>query len=144
MHISIVLSMLFIFKTHPQARGVCDYLYPACKLTISDTSALEVSAVAACGMPGGAGVRSAVRTRHCAGGRCTYCVVSPPCLSILCGAILGSKVARHLVMIKHCRVSLYCSLPLSMPSKLNPPLLLFSDLGGWYLYEIFGFLNCGA
>ena len=31
-----------------------------------------------------------------------------------------------------------------VPRKLNTPLLFFSDLGTWFLYEIFHFLNCGA
>jgi hypothetical protein len=31
-----------------------------------------------------------------------------------------------------------------VPRKLNTPLLFFSDLGAWFLYEIFHFLNCGV
>ena len=77
-------------------------------------------------------------------GRCTCSFASPACLRILCGAILARKAAGLLVMTKHCRVSLYCSLHLFMPRKLNTPLLLFSDLGAWFLNEIFRFLYCGA
>ena len=77
-------------------------------------------------------------------GRCTCSFASPACLRILCGAILARKAAGRLVMTKHCRVSLYRSLHLFMPRKLNTPLLLFSDLGAWFLNEIFRFLYCGA
>jgi len=76
--------------------------------------------------------------------RCTCSFVSPACLQILCGAILARKAAGLLVLIKHSRVSLYRSLQLFMPRKLNTPLLLFSDLSTWVLNEIFCFLYCGA
>jgi hypothetical protein len=66
------------------------------------------------------------------------------CLQILCGAILARKAAGRLVLTKHCRVSLYRSLHLVMRRKLNTPLLLFSDLGAWFLDLIFRFLYCGA
>jgi len=78
------------------------------------------------------------------GARCTCSFASPACLRILCGSILARKAAGRLVMTKHCRVSLYRSLHLSMPRKLNTPLLLFSDLGTWFLNEIICFLYCGA
>jgi hypothetical protein len=78
------------------------------------------------------------------GGRCTCSFASPACLRILCSAIWVSKPAGRLVMTKHCRVSLYSSLHHFMPSKLNTPLLLSSDLGAWFGYEIFRFLNCGV
>jgi len=78
------------------------------------------------------------------GGRCTCSFASPVCLRILCSAILATKAAGRLVMTKHCRVSLYCSLHLFMPRKLNTPLLLFSDLGVWFLNGIFCFRYCGA
>jgi len=77
-------------------------------------------------------------------GRCTCFFASPACLRIGCGAILSRKAAGRVVMTKHCRVSLYCSLHLFMPRKLNTTLLLFSDLAGWFLSEIFRFVNCGA
>jgi len=77
-------------------------------------------------------------------GSCTSAFASPPCLQTLCSAILARKPAGGLVMMKHCRVSLHCSLHLIMPKKLNTPLLLFSDLGVCGLNEIFRFLNCGA
>jgi hypothetical protein len=77
-------------------------------------------------------------------GKCTCSFVSPTCLQILCGAILARKAARRLVMMKHSRVSLYRSLHLFMPRKLNTPLLLCSDLGVWFHSEIFCFLHCGA
>jgi len=78
------------------------------------------------------------------GWRCTCSFASPACLRILCGAILPRKAAGGLVMTKHCRVSLYRSLHIFMPRHLNTPLLLFSDLGAWFLNEIFRFLYCGA
>jgi len=78
------------------------------------------------------------------GWRCTCSFACPACLQILCGAILARKAARHLVLMKHCWVSLYRSLHLFVPRKLNTPLLFFLDLGAWFLYEIFRLLNCGA
>jgi len=78
------------------------------------------------------------------GGRCTCSFASPACPQILCGAILARKAAGRLVMTKHCQVSLYRSLHLAMPRKFNTLLHLFSDLGAWFLNEIFRFLNCGA
>jgi len=78
------------------------------------------------------------------GWRCTCSFASPACLRILCGAILAWKATGRLVVTKHCRVSLYRSLHLFVPRKLTTPLLLFSDLGAWFLNEIFRSLNCGA
>ena len=78
------------------------------------------------------------------GWRCTCSFASPACLQILCGAILARKAAGLLVLTKHCQVSLYRSLYLFMPRKLNTPLLLFSDLGGCFLNEVFRFLDHGA
>ena len=78
------------------------------------------------------------------GGRCTCSFASPACLRILCGAILPRKAAGRLVMTRHRRVSLYRSLDLFMPRNLNTPLHLFSDLGAWFLNEIFRFLYSGA
>jgi len=76
--------------------------------------------------------------------RCTGSFASRACLRILCGAILARKAARRLVLTKHCQVSLYCSLYLVMPRILYTPLLVFSNLGPWFLNEIFRFLYCGA
>jgi len=78
------------------------------------------------------------------GWRCTCSFASPAYLWVLCGAISPRKTAGRLVLTKHCRVSLYCSLHLSMPRKLNTPLLLFPDLSAWLLNVIFSFLYCGA
>ena len=78
------------------------------------------------------------------GWRCTCSSGSPECLQILCGPIVARKAAGRLVLMKHCRVSLYRSLHLYMPRKLNTPLLLFLDLSGWFLNEIMCFLYCGA
>jgi len=75
---------------------------------------------------------------------CTCFFASPACLRILGGAILARMAAGRLVMTKHCRVSLYRSVHLVMPRKLNTPLLLFSDLGVWFRSEIFRFRYCGA
>jgi len=78
------------------------------------------------------------------GWRCTCSFSSAACLRILCGAILAWKAAGRLVLTKHCRVSLYRSLHLFVPRKLNTPLLLMSDLGTWFLNGIFRFLQRGA
>jgi len=83
--------------------------------------------------------------RSASGGwRCTCSFASPACLQILWGAILARKAAGRLDLTKHCRVSLYRSLHLVMPRKLNTPLLPFPDLGAWFLNKIFCFLYCGA
>jgi len=78
------------------------------------------------------------------GWRCTCFLESQACLQILCGAILALKAAGRLVLTKHCRLSLYRSRHLVMPRKLNALLVLFSDLGAWFLNKIFRFLYCGA
>jgi len=78
------------------------------------------------------------------GWRCTWSFASPACLRILSSAILAWTAAGRLVLTKHCQVSLYRSLHLFVPRKLNTPLLLFSDLGAWFLNEIIRFLDCGA
>jgi len=78
------------------------------------------------------------------GCRFTCSFVSPACLQILWGVILARKAAGCLVLTKHCQVSFYRSLHLFMPGKLNTLFLLCSDLGTWFLNEIFGFLHCGA
>jgi len=77
------------------------------------------------------------------GWRCTCSFVSPACLRILCGAIVARKAAGRLVLTKHCRVSVYRSLHIFVHRKLNTPLLLFLDLGTWFLNEVFRFLDCG-
>jgi hypothetical protein len=76
--------------------------------------------------------------------RCTCSFASPSCLPILCGPSLIWKASGRLVMTKHCRLSLYRSLHHFIPRKLNTPLLRFSDLGAWFLNEIFCFLSRGA
>ena len=66
--------------------------------------------------------------------------MSPACLLILCLAIMARKAAGCLVLMKHSRVSLYRSLDLFMPRKLNTPLLSFSDIGSWFVNELFRFI----
>jgi len=78
------------------------------------------------------------------GWRCTCSFPSAACLRILCAAILAWKAAGRLVLTKHCRVSLNRSLHLFVPRKLHTLLLLFSDLGAWFLSKVFRFLDCGA
>jgi len=78
------------------------------------------------------------------GWRCTCSFASPACLRIHWGAILAWKAAGRLVLTKHCRVPLYCSLYLFVTRKLHTPLLLFSDLGAWVLNEVFRFLDSGT
>jgi len=78
------------------------------------------------------------------GWRCICSFASPACWQILCSAMVARKAARCLVLMKHCQVSLYCSLYHFVPRKLNTPLLLFLDLGAWFLNEVFRVLDCGA
>ena len=75
---------------------------------------------------------------------CTWFFASPACLRFVCGAFLARKAARCLGLTKHSWLSLYLSLHIVMPRKLNTPLLPFSDLGVWFLIEIFRCLHCGA
>ena len=75
---------------------------------------------------------------------CTCSFQSPPCLRILCSAILARKVAGRVVLMNHSWVSLYRSLLLIVPRTLNTPLLLSWDLSVRFLNEIFCFLYCGA
>ena len=75
---------------------------------------------------------------------CTCSFGSPVCLLMLCGAILARKAAGRLVLTKHCRMSLYHRLHLLMPRKPKTPLLLFSDLGAWFVNKLFCFLYCGT
>jgi hypothetical protein len=78
------------------------------------------------------------------GWRCTCSFVCAAYLRILCGAIWARKAAECLILMKHCQLSLYRRLPLFVPSILNTPLRFFSDLSAWFLYEIYGSLNCGV
>jgi hypothetical protein len=78
------------------------------------------------------------------GWRCTWSLASPACLRILCSAILAWKAAASLALTKHCRVSLYRSPHHFMPRKFNTRLLFFSDLGVWFLNQIFDFLYYGT
>jgi hypothetical protein len=78
------------------------------------------------------------------GWRCSCVFASPACLWILCGAMLARRAAGHVVLMKHCRVSLHRSPQRFIPRKLNSLYLLFSDVGAWLYDEIFHFLYCGA
>jgi len=82
--------------------------------------------------------------RASVGGICTCFFDSPACLQILCSAIWARTGAGRVVLTKHCWVSLYGSLHLFMPRKLNTPHLLFSDLGAWFFNETFRFRYCSA
>ena len=77
-------------------------------------------------------------------GRCACSFASAARLRTLWGIILARKASGRLVLTKHSRVSCYCILHLVMPRKLNTPLLLFLDLGMWFLDQILCFLHCGA
>jgi len=77
-------------------------------------------------------------------GRCTCSFASPSCLQILWFAILARKASSCLVLTTHSRVSFYRSLQLSIPRKLNTPLLLPSVLGARFLHQELRFLYCGA
>jgi hypothetical protein len=121
------------------------------RISISGREIDDFRQLSSGGVPGWGGLCAGRRWSelwcpHCAsgGGRCTCAFASPACLRILCGAILAMKSAGRLVMTKHCRVSLYRSLHLFMPRKINTPLLLLSDLSVWFHNEIFRFLYCGA
>jgi hypothetical protein len=68
-------------------------------------------------------------------GTCSF--ASPAGPWILCGAIGARNAAGHLVLTKHCRVSLDRSLHLVMSKKLNTLLVLFSDLAMWFFNTIY-------
>jgi len=59
--------------------------------------------------------------------RWTCSSACPACLRILCGDILARKAAGCLVLTKHCRVSVYCSLHLFVPRKLDSTRCFYSS-----------------
>jgi len=142
--IGIVLSILIIFEIFRTGKS-CMWI------RISGQQIDDFSRLSSGSVTGWGGWRAWRRWRGLwnplsvsGGWRCTCSFTCPACLQILCGAIWARKAAGRLVFTKHCRVSLYSNLHLIVPRKLNTPLLFFSDLGAWFLYEIFRFLNCGA
>jgi hypothetical protein len=78
------------------------------------------------------------------GWRWTCSFGSPGCLRNLHGAIWARKAAGRLVLTKHCRRPLYRSRHHFLARKPNTPHLLLSDLGAWFLHELFHFLHCSA
>jgi len=72
--------------------------------------------------------------------RCTQFFAPPGGLQILPGAIVARKLSVRGVLTKNIHMSLYCSLHLSMPSKLNTPHLPFSDFGTRSVDQILHFL----
>jgi len=77
------------------------------------------------------------------GWRCTHYFTPRPGLHISCSAILARKGSIALVWMKHSQVSMYGSVHLSMPRKLNSPLRLFSDFSATRLDLILHFCYCG-
>jgi len=74
--------------------------------------------------------------------RYTCSVASPVCLRISCNAKWARKASRCVAMMKHSRVSFYCSFHRFMARKLNTTFLLFSDLRVRFLDWILYFLYC--
>jgi hypothetical protein len=129
-----------IFRTGKSCMGICKY-----GLQIDDLRWLSSGSVTGCG-----GCHARQRCSRLLSPlsasdrwRCPCSTASPVGLKILGGDILARKGAGGLVSKKHCRVSLYRSLHLIMPRKLNTP-LVFSELGAWFLNKIFRLLSCGA
>ena len=116
---------------------MCQYVYLAGKLTISARCAPDVLQVGLGGVPAGGGVGSGTCSLRRVGGGAPVAFGCPACLWIIHGAIVARKAARHLILTKHYRVSLYHNLHLFVPRGLNTPLLFFLDLGVWFAYEIF-------
>ena len=142
--IGIVLGMLIIFtifRTEMSCMRIC-----ISGRQIDDFSRLSSGSVTGWGgwraWPRWSGLWNPLSASG--GWRCTCSFACPACLQNLCVAILARKAAERLVLTNHCRVSLYRSLHLFVPRKLNTPLLFFSDVGVWFLYEIFHFLKRGA
>ena len=75
--------------------------------------------------------------------RCTCSFAHPPCLCIVCCAILAMKSGICFILMTQRPVSFYHSLYLSMPRKVNTPLPLFSDFCTRFVDQILCFLNCG-
>ena len=121
---------------------------------IDDSSvwALGVSPVQVGGVLGRGGIGCAVASGVSCGVRCLRRLGWGGCVPFrlqcvcrfFCGAIVARRASGHVVSTKHSRVSLYRSLHLLMPSQLNTPLLLFSDLSARFLDEILRFLYCGT
>ena len=76
--------------------------------------------------------------------RCSHSFAPLACLWILCSAIVSWKAAVHFIFTNDCKGSFYRSLHLSMPRKLNSPLLLFLHLGVGFLHQGLWILYCGA
>jgi len=78
------------------------------------------------------------------GWRCTCSIASPVYLRILCSATVARKASVCVVLMKHSRVSFYCSLHHLMPRKLDTLLLPVSDFGERFLDQILRFLRCST
>jgi len=77
------------------------------------------------------------------GWRCTYPLMPPASLYILCAAMMTRKAYVRLVLTKHCGVSFCHGFHHFMPSKLNIPVYLLFDFSAWILHQILRFLFCG-
>ena len=64
------------------------------------------------------------------------------CMQVLCCAMLTRKTASSLIFTNNCQVSVQFSLHLSMPRKLNSPIVLCLDFGESILDHITCFLYC--
>ena len=76
--------------------------------------------------------------------RSTSSFASPAGLQIRCGAILGTKASRCVVLMKHSWVTFNRSLHLFMLRKLNTSLLLFSHVSMRFINQILCFIHCHA
>jgi len=76
--------------------------------------------------------------------RCTCSFMLPAFLQILCCVILERQAAAHVDFLYHSRVSLYRSLHVSMPWKLNSPHCLVTDSAAWFVGQVLALLYCGA
>jgi len=69
--------------------------------------------------------------------RCTWFFGSLTCLCMLWSTNLAWKTSRCVVLMKHYWLLLYRNVILFIPIQLNTRLHLFSDLGAWFLNEVF-------
>jgi len=123
-------------------RGECDYTYPGGKVSIWDLLATSCSQWGADGVPGGDGVRPGVGC-HClvgGGARIPFCLLHV--CTIHSGDILPIMASIRLVLTKHSPVTLYLSLHIVMPMKLNSPHHRCSDIDAMYPDQVLRFLYC--
>jgi len=74
--------------------------------------------------------------------RCTSFFTPPPCLQVLCCAMLSMQTAVCLTFTNHSQVCFYPILNYHIARTLQSPCSLFLDYRTWFLYQVLCFLYC--